>query len=219
MKRYMFADEAGNFDFTRNQGATKYFILCTITMDNCDMGDELMKLRRGMVRDGLSLDGELHATTDAQAVRDRVFGLISGGGLRIDATILEKAKAQPRVRPTDDRFYKYGWFFHLKYVAPRIGLKANDELQVTAASVGTAKKRKTFREAVDDVIDQVVDRNVKWRLAFWPAASDPCLQLADYCTWAIQRKWETKDTRSYKLIAPFVETEFDLWSVGTKLHY
>jgi hypothetical protein len=30
-----------------------------------------------------------------------------------------------------------------------------------------------------------------------PHMSDPCLQVADYCTWAIQRKWERGDERSH----------------------
>jgi hypothetical protein len=37
--RYVFADEAGNFDFSRRQGASRYFILCTITSTHCEAGD------------------------------------------------------------------------------------------------------------------------------------------------------------------------------------
>lgn len=35
------------------------------------------------------------------------------------------------------------------------------------------------------------------------------LQAADYCTWAVYRKWQAGDRRSYTLIAPFIRTEFD----------
>jgi hypothetical protein len=38
-------------------------------------------------------------------------------------------------------------------------------------------------------------------------ASDPCLWAADYCTWAIQRKWERRDERAYELIAAAVASE------------
>lgn len=220
MTRFIFADEAGNFDFSRGQGASRYFILTTVTMDDCDIGPELLDLRRQMVRDGLSVEGELHASTDAQAVRDRVFDLITANGrLRIDATILDKPKAEPKVRPDDVRFYKYGWYYHFKYVAPKLGIAKEDDVLLTAASLGTARKRKAFREAVDEVVSQIIVPPQKYRLAFWSAASDPCLQVADYCCWAIQRKWELGDDRSYQLIRPLIATEYDLWSVGRRTFY
>ena len=53
----------------------------------------------------------------------------------------------------------------------------------------------------------------------WPAASDPCLQVADYCCWAIGRKWERGDTRSYDLIATKIQSEFDLFRRGAARHY
>jgi hypothetical protein len=37
--------------------------------------------------------------------------------------------------------------------------------------------------------------------------SEPCLVVADYCTWAIQRKWERDDQRSHELIAGKIASE------------
>jgi hypothetical protein len=39
--------------------------------------------------------------------------------------------------------------------------------------------------------------------------SEPCLVVADYCTWAIQRRWEWGDDRSYRLIADNVASEVE----------
>jgi hypothetical protein len=49
--------------------------------------------------------------------------------------------------------------------------------------------------------------------------ADPCLQAADYCTWAIQKKWERGNVRSYDLIAKRITRERDLWAHGPKHHY
>jgi hypothetical protein len=57
------------------------------------------------------------------------------------------------------------------------------------------------------------------RTAYWPAASDPCLQVADYCCWAIQRKWERGDMRLYELIASKIRSEFDVFRLGTTVYY
>ena len=57
------------------------------------------------------------------------------------------------------------------------------------------------------------------RIACWPAAIDPALQVADYCSWAIQRKWERGDARSYASIANKVKSEFDLFERGKVIYY
>jgi hypothetical protein len=117
--RYVFADEAGNFDFSNGPDATRYFILCTVTADHCEVGDALLKLRRDLGWKGIHLDRVFHATEDQQAVRDEVFGLLSEMDFRVDATILEKCKAQPHLR-SEERLYKMAWYLHFKHVAPRV---------------------------------------------------------------------------------------------------
>ena len=58
-----------------------------------------------------------------------------------------------------------------------------------------------------------------WEVAFWPSNSDPCLQIADYCTWAIQRKWEKNDSRSYDLIKDKIVSEYDIFRFGSTYYY
>lgn len=141
--RYVFGDEAGNFDFSLDQGASRYFVLCTVTMDDPSVGNDLLALRRDMAWRGVALDSELHATTDKQAVRDEVFALLAKSAFRVDATIFEKRKTQPH-RQNEDGFYQLAWFLHFKFVAPKIA-KAGDRLLVTAASLGFKRKREALR--------------------------------------------------------------------------
>jgi hypothetical protein len=173
--RYVFADEAGNFDFSLNSGASRYFILCTITMDDCKVGDDLLALRRDLGWKGLHLESVFHASYDPQAVRDEVFALLHTSSFRVDATILEKRKAQPHLQ-SERGLYKMAWFLHFKYVAPQIADRT-DRLFVTAASLGTKKKRAAFHAAVDDVVHQVSPCH-SYRVAFcqWgatPASRSP----------------------------------------------
>jgi len=214
---YVFADEAGCFEFSRKQNASIYFILCTISMDSCEIGNALLELRRRLAWDGVQLGEYFHATTDQQAVRDAVFAEIAQHRFEVHATIMEKPKAEPQVRVSRPRFYKYGWFYHFKYVAPKI-IKPTTELLTTAASLGQRKERQTFLSAINDVMTQTVRKN-KWATNFCPAAADPCVQVADYCAWALQRKWERKDQRSYDLIKDRITHEADMWAHGKVLYY
>jgi len=213
----VFADEPGNFDFSRGAGASKYFILVTVSAPDFGVGQALLDLRRQLAWRGVGLDTEFHATTDTQEVRDEVFQALATQAFRVDATILEKAKAQPSIRPTDERFYQMAWYLHMKHLAPRI-VKEDDELFVIGASLGTKRRRGTFHRAVADVIVQV-SPTTRFRVAAWNAVSDPCLQAADYCAWAIQRKWERGDARSHALIAPKLQSEFDVFRTGTIEYY
>jgi hypothetical protein len=213
--RYVFADEAGNFDFSRGRGASRYFILCTIASNHCEIGDTLLALRRDHGWRGLHLDRVFHATEDPQSVRDEVFALLANMDCEVDATILEKSKARPHLRD-EAQLYKMAWYLHFKYLARHIN--RSDRLFVAASSLGTKKARGALHAAVDDVVRQLSPCR-SHRVAFWPADSDPCLQVADYCTWAIQRKWERTDERSHALIAPKIRSEFDVWRPGRVNYY
>ena len=216
-KKYIFSDEAGCFTFRRAPNISKYFIVCTLTTGSCDVGHSLLNLRRKLVWDGAPLGNYFHASTDKQIVRDAVFEEICKHPFFIQATIMEKSKARPQVSISKDRVYKTGWYFHFKHsLEPHTN--PNDEYQITAASIGTKKSQAVFTNAVNDVIQQHLPRD-QWATFFCAAAADPCLQVVDYCTWAIQRKWERGDVQSYNLIKDRITYEYDLWSHGTKHQY
>lgn len=212
--KFVFADEAGNLDFSSRLGAGRYFVLTTLVATDCRIGEALMQLRRDLVWEGHPVNDGFHASEDAQAVRDRVFELLSNHAFRIDATIFEKSKAMSHLAQDETLFYKTAWYYHFRHVAPK-AIQAGDEVQIVSASLGTKKKRSNFRLAVEEVATQVLPRGVKSRVGYWSASSDPCLQAADYCCWAIQRKWERNDTRSHSIIADKIESEFDIWANGT----
>lgn len=217
---YSFADEAGNFDFrppSAARNASRYFILTSVTMNACAVGDALLDLRRSLTIAGEHIHSHFHAAEDTQAVRDAVFNVLSAHDFRIDATILEKAKAQPHIAGDEWYFYKLAWYLHLKYVAPQIGGMFRRPILVVAASLTTKKRQSEFHNAVRQVAAQVYSGPIK--TGCWSSASEPCLWAADYCSWALQRKWERNDERSYDLIKDRIRSEFDVWAGGTKLYY
>ncbi|HEY1855460.1 MAG TPA: hypothetical protein VGG40_12825 [Solirubrobacterales bacterium] len=102
-----------------------------------------------------------------------MFDLLKRFPIRVDATVLEKRKAEPHLQ-SELALYKMGWFMHLKFVAPQVAT-SQDRLLVVAASLGTKKTRQLFSAAVDDVVRQVSP--ARHRVAFWAADSDPCIQV------------------------------------------
>ena len=216
---HLSADEAGNFDFSRKPGASRFFILTTVAFPRGHdaLATAMRALRLELERDGCDLQQGFHATEDRQRVRNRVFELLSGHEFRVDATILDKPKARPGIRNSEEHFYQNAWFFHLRGVLPETLPRDVDGLHVIAASVGTGSRRRAFRTAVEGAVRQATD--LAATVTFWPSATDACLQVADYCAWAVQRKWERGDTRSHDLIRDRIFREHDLFRLGREQFY
>ena len=223
--KYLFADESGNFDFkdhTKNRGATQYFAVGTILFEEethrVALQRDLHDLRYEMIHNGLPLKGAFHATEDKQAVRDGVFEVLARHKFIVDVTILEKAKSQPHIRRSDEHFYKHAWFYHLKYFADR-SFQPDDDLTVICSTLGTKKRQRLFREAVEDVVTQCCDIRVKRRVVAHPCATDVCLQAADYALWAVMRDVEQGDDRSRRLIEDKIRSSFQLFARGNRYYY
>lgn len=209
---YVFGDEAGDLTFEPpRQGVSRYFMIGTVALDECSVGDHLLALRRELAWNGVHID-QFHATSDKQRVRDRVFDVLAAADFRFDVTILDKRKAYDYLRGDPLRFYKTAWWLHFKYVGQQV-VGPLDELLVVASSLQINKRKKIVHRAIHDVVSQESPTLV-FHTAFAQAMSDPCLQAADYVTWAIQRKYERGDTRSYELVASKIASEFEPFSGG-----
>lgn len=213
---YMFSDEAGDFTFRHGPGVSEYFLIATITVRDCAVGDALQALQRELAWNGTVLE-RFHAVDDKPAVRHQVYDLIARSDVRIDATALHKPKARPDVRSSPAYFYKLANFLHFKYVVPLVATRS-DDLMVVASSLQIKKKRQALHDAVKDVVSQVSPTH-RFVTAFIKNETDPCLQLADYAAWAIQRKLERGDDRWLKLIDGNLQSLFQPFARGRTEYY
>ena len=217
MRTYIYADESGNFDFSRNAGATRYFLLTTVVINDHSVESELLELRRELAWEGVEIRRGFHAVNDSRRVRRRVLDTMLVQDFRIDATIFEKSKTDPQLRPTQADFYGFAWYHHMRQIA-NDGFAPSGEMLVTAASIGTNDMKSSFHSAIELVNKNLfIETTIK--TAMWSATSDICLQVADYCSWAIFRKWEHGDDRLHRLIADKIGTENDLFSNGATFYY
>ncbi|MHB1845916.1 MAG: DUF3800 domain-containing protein [Deltaproteobacteria bacterium] len=211
MEHWVFGDESGNFDFSEK--GTRYFIVGTLNVASGHeqlLRDGLHDLRRALAEARIDHDGVFHAAEDRQQVRDLVFPVIINAGPTCDVTILEKRKAYPKIRQTDEQFYKYAWYYHLRHLLRNVG-RRGDTVHIVLADIGTKAKRAAFRTAAEEVLRQCARSGVSYNLATWKAASDVGLQAVDYVLWAVRRRLELDDERSYLLVKHLLKTEFHLF--------
>ena len=186
-------------------------------MTNTDVGNELLELRRELALDKHQNRQLLHASADPWPIRERVYEILARHEFRVDATVYEKAKANPSIYETEAGFYHHIWLFHLKYVLPRI-VQAGDRILITGAALGKNKGKAAFKQAIHDATQKVMPAS-NWEVAFMQSSEDPCLWLADYCAWAVQRKFELACERARDRIANRIHSEFDMFRSGQTHYY
>lgn len=215
---YIFLDEGGNFDFSPS--GTNFFTLTSITKTRpFQLAPILDALKYDLIETGLDIE-YFHAAEDRQPVRDKVFASIQQfiNSFRIDSLIVEKKKTGPALRE-DTQFYPRMIGYILEYVLKSKTAQSCDEVIVITDSIPIRKKREAVEKAIKKTLKQKLPKTSKYRVLHHASKSTFGLQVADYCNWAIFRKWEKGDTRSYDLIKGRVFSEYDIFQKGSRLYY
>src|SRR6266540_4210230 len=179
---YIFGDEAGIPDDFGNLAINRYFMVVTATLVDCSWLprlDGLGQALRGKL--GIPQIGRpFHAAKDNPQVKRDVLQLISGQELRIDATVIDKQTLRPELRRR-----------HRLYAAMRAyGAASSSVLGLGQLGV--------MRLGALPVL--VIGNHSS-------PSTELGLQVADYCAWPIQRKWERRDLSAYNLVKNRVRSE------------
>jgi hypothetical protein len=215
---YIFLDEAGNFDFS--PGGTPYFIIGSLTKERpFHAYRELTDLKYDLIENGTDLE-YFHASEDKQAVRNEVFRIISQklSGCTIDATVVEKRKTGPSLHDSG-KFYAKMLGYHLRFILEKANSSHISEVVVFTDRIPVVKKRNAIEKAVKLTLAEMLPKGAMYRVLHHDSKSNFDLQIADYCTWALHRKWTNKDNRSWNMIAPAIRSEFDIFRSGTHYYY
>ena len=220
---YLFIDESGNFDFSPN--GTKFFVLTVMSATTpFEIGSPLLRLRYDLLPNyacgpRMEEHGYFHASEDIQQVRNNVFSLLSqlNHPLRVDSVIAQKNKTNPTFHKQPLEFYKIIAEALLKYAFNRAIWHDYDHVVVVFSSLFDRKKRGILKQAFKYLIKQ--HAKVSFALYFHDSKFDICNQAADYFGWAIYRKWDSNDTRSYALVQHLIKSEFHIFEKGGKEFY
>lgn len=215
---YLFLDEGGDLNFS-NSG-TRYFTLTAVSKERpFSIEPVLLNLKYDLIEFGLNIEF-YHASEDRQAVRDRVFRCIVArpDHVRIDTIVVEKPKTGPSLQ-IPENFYSRMLGYLLKFIFQGRHVEKFDELIVITDSLPVRAKRKAFEKGIKQTLAQMLPAHVKYRLLHHASKSSMGLQIADYCNWAVFRKWEGKDNRSYELVKNLIRSEFEIFKSGTSFFY
>ena len=215
---YIFLDEGGNFEFS-NKGS-QYYIFTSISKERpFEAFKELNDLKYDLIEKGLEIE-YFHASEDKQAVRDKVFIIINANfkDSIIDSLIVEKRKTNYTIQK-EDIFYPKMLGYLLKYILKKYQLSDFTQFVIYTDRIPVNRKRKAVEKTTKKVLKDMLPSGVPYFIYHHESKSNYDLQLVDYCNWAIFRKWERKDERSYKYIEKYIRSEFDIFMNGDTYFY
>ena len=213
---YIFIDEAGNFDFSQN--GSKYYIIGSLVKKRPFVAyNELVKLKYDLIESGLEIE-YFHASEDKQQTRNRVYNIIRNHleECKIVATIISKNKTNPSIRPPE-KIYSKLLGYNIRKVLDLEHISSIKEVIIFTDSIPS--KHQALKKAIKPALSSILPFGVPYRIYHHASKSNLDLQIVDYITWAIQRKWEKLDNRSYNLISSAIYSEKDLFKYGDQIYY
>ena len=215
---YVFLDEGGNFDFSPK--GTKVFTLTGVTkLRPFVLGRALETIKYDLIEQGLELE-RFHASTDKQWVRDQVFAEIRRHleHLRIDSLIVEKCKTGPALRLPGE-FYPRMLGYVLRYIVNGVDLSKVGEVIVITDTIPIKRNRSAVEKAIKKTLRELLPAQTRFRIMHHASKSCHGLQVADYCNWAIYKRWTTDEQRPYSAIKGAIRSEFDIFRTGITSYY
>lgn len=203
---YIFIDEGGNLDFTSN--GTKYYILTSVSKYRPFKAfRKLNNLKYDIIEDDNDFEC-FHASEDRQAVRNEVFKIINKyfSDSKIDSLIVEKSKIDFENQEVI-KFYSVQFGQLIIELTNRIDCNNLNKIIIFTDSIPLKKKAKAIEKSIKIELATALKGKVKYQIHHHQSKSNFDLQLADYCNWAIYRRWESGDNRSYDLIKKYIRSE------------
>lgn len=206
---YIFLDEGGNLDFSAK--GTKYFTLTSISKFRpFEAYRKLNDFKYDVIEDNNDLE-YFHASEDRQAVRNEVFTIINKyfNDSVIDSIIVEKSKVETTEQDAV-KFYTHLFGGLMQNILNNIKPDDFDKIIIFTDSIPLKKKAKAVEKGIKLMLAAELKGKVNYLICHHQSKSNYDLQLADYCNWAVFRKWEIGDLRSYDLIKKYIRSEKDM---------
>ena len=215
---YVFLDESGNFDFSAN--GSRYFLLTCVSMPRpFGVYAKLQDYKYDCIENGGGVE-HFHCYADRKAVRDAVFGVIGAhlDDIHIDCLMVEKRKTRPRLQ-RNARLYSWSLGYLLRRVLAYERDAGASDVMVITDTIPVNKKRRAAEKAIHAAVVRKQLPGMKYRILHHQSRSHYGLQVADYCCWAIFRKWQRGESTWYDRIKPALRSELDVFESETRYYY
>lgn len=224
---YVFIDEGGDFNFSP-KGSRFYSMTAVITHCPWEYLDEIYALKHRIlskeIHSHVGMDylenclcHKFHCTEDKQCIRNDFFETIQKMKyMKAHSIVVRKNKTNPTLRDPL-MFYPRIVGSLLDYI-----FKKYQYSMLCVFVDGTPPTKKGKSALIKSIKQEIKKRqpNKEFAMYFPHSSSNVYLQVSDYINWAILRKWESGDLRSYEYIKDLLGTpELDMFKRGDMEYY
>ena len=214
---YIFVDEAGDMDFSAN-GSKYYMFNFLVKQRPFRVHEQIANYRYSLLERNLDplhgsrLDIEyFHAHNDNKYIKDALFNTIATFDkerVKVYSYILEKPKVYPQKRKEKERFY----IDNLNYAIQRLlgKLQIDKNFIIITDRLPVQKNKKKQIGALKKGIKEYIKSNqldIRYDIFHHTSASSTNLQIVDYVSWAIFRKYERGDSGYYDKVKTYILDE------------
>lgn len=214
---YIFVDEAGDMDFSKN-GTKHYMFSFLVKKRPFKLHEYISNYRYTLLENNLSkfsnfkVDIEaFHASYDNKYVRDELFNIIETfekEAVKVYSYILEKPKVEPLKRKDKDSFYIENLKYSIQRLLDKFDIDTNFIIITDRLPLKQNKKKqiKALKEGIKNYISNK-KLDIRYDIFHHCSASSVNLQIIDYISWAIFRKYERNDIKYYDKIKKYILDE------------
>jgi hypothetical protein len=174
---------------------------------------DLTALRYTLVKAGVDIDS-FHACEDLQATRDAVVALVrKHTDWHFASIVIGKPKLNPAIRDQAAFYPKFASMV-LRFVFKGRIRPDTSQVLIHTDTLPVGKQRAAVEASIKKAAHADLG-GVPFCTFHHARASNAWLQVADYCSWAVYRRWEKKDDRTYLQLWPFLaKTELNVTDRG-----
>jgi Protein of unknown function (DUF3800) len=193
---HIYLDESGDlsFDFTK-KGTSKFFIITVLISENKVALDRLIKkINLEVVRmsKGKSIPNMLHASKQSDKIRIKLLTELISKDVQIDYICIDKRQSLKYLSYDKHRLY-------LDLTISLIdNVLKNSHLQSTIQLIASKRETdKNLNEKFINGIESFFDNKVSVEIQI--PQNEKGLQVVDFCSWGIFRKYEYGDDSFYEI--------------------
>ncbi len=214
---YIFVDEAGDMDFSSN-GSKHYMFNFLVKRRPFNLHEYISNYRYSLLERNLDplnnirLDIEyFHAHKDNKYIKNELFNIISTfdkDSVQAYSYILEKPKVEPNKRKEKERFYIDNLNYSIQRLLDR--LKIDKNFIIITDRLPVQKNKNKQVGALKKGIKEYLRNNnliLRYDIFHHSSASSANLQIVDYISWAIFRKYEHHKDSYYQRIKSYILDE------------
>jgi hypothetical protein len=194
-------DESGDWKF--GPKGTRYFILSAAwTYEPRPLAQDLSDLRYSLTKAGHDICA-FHASPNHGSIRKQaVDAMASHRNWWWGSVVMEKCKINPTLREPHEFYPKFAGSL-LRFILKGRLRSDTDRLLIYTDTLplNTHAKREAAMGAMKKTC-VAVRPGIEYHIYSHRSESNKWLQVADYCSWSVCRKWESGKDDWYRMLAP-----------------